>query len=46
MNDVDKAKSSVIEDMKLISKRQKLIKIVDKEEDGWEVVKCYKADDY
>ena len=46
MNDVDKAKSSVIEGMKLISKRQKPIKIVDREEDGWEVVKSYKADDY
>lgn len=44
-NDINKATSSVNEGMKLISKRQKHILLADREEDGWEVVKCYEADD-
>ena len=29
----------------LIFKQQKLMRIADREEDGWEVVKCYLSDD-
>ena len=41
MDEKDKAKEAVNEDKKLLAKRPKLIKIADKEEDGWEVIKCY-----
>ena len=40
----EKAKEAVNEGKKLLAKRQKLIKIADREEDGWEVIKCYKSD--
>lgn len=40
----EKAKEVVNEGKKLLTKSQKLIKIADREEDGWEVIKCYKSD--
>ena len=40
----EKAKDKLEEGMNLIKKRQKLIKIADREEHGWEVAKCYKSD--
>uniref|UniRef100_A0A7M5X4P3 CCHC-type domain-containing protein n=1 Tax=Clytia hemisphaerica TaxID=252671 RepID=A0A7M5X4P3_9CNID len=43
-NDITKAKESTSEGMKEIYKRQKLIQIADREEDGWEVIKCYQSD--
>ena len=43
-NDKGKAKEAVEEGKKLIHKRQKLIRIADREEDGWEVIKCYQSD--
>ena len=43
-NDKDKAKEVVEEGKTLICKRQKLIRIADREEDGWEVIKCYQSD--
>ena len=42
--DIDQAQANVEEGKKLIIKRQKMIKIADREEDGWEVIKCYKSD--
>lgn len=42
--DFDKAKKTVKDGKKLISKRQKLIKLADREEHGWEVVRCYQSD--
>lgn len=43
--EVDKAKQRMQDGKKLIVKRQKLIKIADREEDGWDVVKFYESDD-
>lgn len=43
--DVESANKILDEGMKIIKKRQKLIKIADREENGWEVVKCYVSDD-
>lgn len=40
----EKAQEAVDEGKKLLQKRQKYIKIADREEDGWEVIKCYKSD--
>ena len=42
--DIDKAKEHVTEGKKIIAKRQKMIKIADREEDGWEVIRCYQSD--
>jgi len=42
--DVDKAKDEVSEGKRIIDKRQKLIKLADREDDGWEVAKCYLSD--
>ena len=44
-NKLKKAKECLEEGKKLVLKRQKLIKIADREDDGWEVVKCYVSDD-
>jgi len=42
---LDKVKDKLEEGKKLVYKRQKLIRIADREEDGcWEVVKCYLSD--
>ena len=41
----EKAKEHIAEGKKLLAKRQKLIKVADREENGWEVVRCYQADD-
>ena len=43
-NNVEKAKENVTEGMKEIRKRQKFIMIADREEDGWEVIRCYQSD--
>ena len=43
-NNVAKAKENVNEGMKEIRKRQKFILIADREEDGWEVIRCYQSD--
>lgn len=40
----DLSKNKLEEGIKIIDKRQKLVKIADREEDGWEVVKCYISD--
>ena len=40
----EKAVEKLEEGKLLIKKRQKLIKIADREEHGWEVAKCYKSD--
>ena len=34
----------MVKDKSLFTKRQKLIKIADREDDGWEVIKCYESD--
>ena len=39
----EKAKEAVNEGKKLLAKQKKLIKIADREEDGWGVIKCYKS---
>ena len=41
---VDEAKQQVEKGKKLLRKRQKLIKIADREDDGWEVIRCYQSD--
>ena len=45
INDVEKAKEKLEEGKRAIDRRIKLIKLADREEDGWEVVKHYEADD-
>ena len=45
VNDVEKAKEKLEEGKRAIDRRIKLIKLADREEDGWEVVKHYEADD-
>ena len=42
--DIDQAQANVEEGKKILIKRQKMIKIADREEDGWEVIKCYESD--
>ena len=42
---VDKVNECLETGKKLILKRQKLVRITDREEDGWEVVNCYVSDD-
>ena len=44
-NDLEKAKSKLEDGKRFIASRIKLIKMADREEDGWDVVKFYKADD-
>ena len=43
-NNIERAKEIVKEGKNLLTKRQKLIKIADREDDGWEVIKCYESD--
>ena len=43
-NNIERAKEMVKEGKNLLTKRQKLIKIADREDDGWEVIKCYESD--
>lgn len=42
--DLKKAQENVEAGKKLLRKRQKLIKIADREDDGWEVIRCYQSD--
>ena len=42
---IDRCQERLKEGKALILKQQKLIRIADREEDGWEVVKCYLSDD-
>ena len=44
VNDIEKAKKTVEEGKQIIDKRQKLIKLADREDDGWEVARCYLSD--
>ena len=44
-NDLAAAKTELESGKSLINKQQKLIRIADREEHGWEVVKCYLSDD-
>ena len=44
-NEIAEVRKFLTEGMSLISKQQKLIRIADREEDGWEVVKYYVDDD-
>ena len=43
--ETEKAKKRMEDGKKIIMKRQKLIKIADREEDGWDVVRYYESDD-
>ena len=43
-NNIERVKEIVKEGKNLLTKRQKLIKIADREDDGWEVIKCYESD--
>ena len=43
-NEKEKAKEAVNKGRKLLTKRQKLIKIASREEDRWEFIKWYKSD--
>jgi len=40
-NSTEKASELVDEGKKVLQKRQKLIKVADREDHGWEVVRCY-----
>ena len=42
---IERCQERLKEGKALILKQQKLIRIADREEDGWEVVKCYLSDD-
>ena len=42
---IERCQEKLAEGKKIILKQQKLLRIVDREEDGWEVVKCYLSDD-
>ena len=42
---LDAAKSSLEAGMKILSKQQKLIRLADREENGWEVARYYDSDD-
>ena len=44
-NNLDAAKKSLAAGMKLLSKQRKLIKMADRETNGWEVVRHYVSDD-
>ena len=43
--DIEDTRKQIKEGMKLLNKQQKVIRIADREEDGWEVVKHYLSDD-
>ena len=42
---IERCKEQLTEGNKIILKQQKLLRIADREEDGWEVVKSYLSDD-
>ena len=42
---IERCQEKLAEGKKIILKQQKLSKIADREEGGWEVVKCYLSDD-
>ena len=42
---IERCQEKLKEGKAFILKQQKLIRIADREEDGWEVVKCYLSDD-
>ena len=42
---IERSQERLKEGKALLLKQQKLIRIADREEDGWEVVKCYLSDD-
>ena len=42
---IERCQEKLKEGIALIFKQQKLIRIANREEDGWEVVKCYLSDD-
>ena len=44
-NEIERCQEKLAEGKKIILKQQKLLRIADREEDGWEVVKCYLSDD-
>ena len=41
---IERCQEKLAEGKKIILKQQKLLRIADREEDGWEVVKCYLSD--
>ena len=41
---IERCQEKLAEGKKIILKQQKLLRIADSEEDGWEVVKCYLSD--
>ena len=43
---IERCQEKLAEGKKIIFKQQKLLKIVDREGDGWKVVKCYLSDDF
>ena len=42
--DINKAKADLEEFKKIVAKRQKLFRLADREDDGWEVARCYLSD--
>ena len=42
---IEAFQEKLAEDKKIILKQEKLLTVTDREEDGWEVVKCYMSDD-
>ena len=42
---IDRCQEKLAEVKKIILKQQKLLRITDREVDGWKVVKCYLSDD-
>ena len=42
---IERCQEKLAEGKKIVLKQQKLLRIADREEDGWEVVKCYLLDD-
>ena len=42
---IERSQEKLEESNGLLPKQKKLIRIADREEDGWEVVKCYLSDD-
>ena len=43
---IDRCQEKLTEGKKIILKQQKLLRIADREENGWEVAKCYLSDDF
>ena len=42
---IERCQENLAEGKKIILKQQKLLRIADRDEDGWEIVKCYLSDD-